>query len=353
MRRNNLMNGPSRQPRRPRGGFTLVELLVVIAIIGVLVALLLPAVQAAREAARRTRCTNNLRQIAIGAHNHHDTYGALPYGRKYDMWDSYTWTQLILPFIEQQNIYDKYTTLTKTPNVNSYPGPNGPIGNDANLREARHAQINVFVCPSDGGPKSNETTTAEYGFYRGNYRGCAGTGDMYGAAISGDTLGGWGIGVFGVLSGQSVDPNATVKTRMARFADITDGTSSTAMFSEGIAPITGGWGGPIGGVIYGNMGGALYTNTLTPNSGAADRPIGPCPQNQQDAVYKAPCLSLGGNAWWTPSAAGSHCAARSRHPAGVNAALADASVRFVSNNVDTLTWRAAGTSDGRETVALE
>ena len=98
---------------RTRAGFTLVELLVVIAIIGVLVALLLPAVQQAREAARRSSCMNNLRQLAIALHNHHDAKGTLPPGGTYYGLcctpPTYTtWTIEILPFMEQQNIYQQY-----------------------------------------------------------------------------------------------------------------------------------------------------------------------------------------------------------------------------------------------------
>src|SRR6059058_3998952 len=92
-----------------RSGFTLVELLVVVAIIGVLVALLLPAVQAAREAARRMQCQNHLKQIAIAVHNFDDTYKSLPHSR---MDDRYTWAIEILPFIEQKNLFDQWN-LTK------------------------------------------------------------------------------------------------------------------------------------------------------------------------------------------------------------------------------------------------
>ena len=156
-------------------GFTLVELLVVIAIIGILVALLLPAVQAAREAARRMQCSNNMKQLALGCHNHHDTYKQLPYARKYDIWDAYTWSQLVLPFVEQPAVYEGYWTLPLRGYVRAYPGPLGPIGNDARLREARHAKLVVFYCPSDF-QSENEINTASYGFIRANIRGCVGSG---------------------------------------------------------------------------------------------------------------------------------------------------------------------------------
>ena len=98
------------QARRPLAGFTLVELLVVIAIIGVLVALLLPAIQAAREAARRTQCSNNLKQISLGLNNYHDTYRTFPPGawNEANRGNRLAWTVFILPFIEQSALYEQY-----------------------------------------------------------------------------------------------------------------------------------------------------------------------------------------------------------------------------------------------------
>ena len=80
--------------------------------------------------------------------------------------------------------------------------------------------------------------------------------------------------------------------------------------------------------------------------------IGPCPQNQGDPTYREPCLTLGGNAWWTPSGKGAYAAARSKHSGGVNAALGDGSVRFVSNSIDVAVWRGLGTMAGGEAVSV-
>jgi prepilin-type N-terminal cleavage/methylation domain-containing protein/prepilin-type processing-associated H-X9-DG protein len=334
-----------------RRAFTLIELLVVIAIVGVLIALLLPAVQRVREAATRVKCANNLKQLALACHNYCSHAGSMPYARKYDIWDTYTWTQLILPLIEQDAVYQRYWTLPETGYVERYPGPNGPIGDDVQLREARTASVSTFFCPMDTGQRENEINTGSYGYIRGNYRACVGSGDMYGQATDA-TAGPWGVGMFSVKHGQSFDPGAHVPTNGVRIEEATDGLSNTLLLSEGlVATVAPGWGGPMGETIYGNMGGALFSASLTPNSTAPDRVIGPCPQSLGDPGYQEPCLSLGVNSWWTPSGAAAHAAARSHHSGGVNAALADGSVRYFTNTIDLYLWRALGTRANGESDA--
>jgi prepilin-type N-terminal cleavage/methylation domain-containing protein/prepilin-type processing-associated H-X9-DG protein len=327
-----------------RAGFTLIELLVVITIIGILVGLLLPAIQAARESARRLRCTNQLKQLSLGCRNFESAQKRFPYGRKYDMWDTFTWTELILPHIEEKVVYSEYTMLPKKGFVASDPGPNGPIGNDARMRAARMTVLPVFCCPSDSNaPAKDEFDTTDFGFYRMSYRACSGSGDMYGKSTDA-TTGPWGRGVFGVIPGQSFD----VRPPGVRMSEITDGASKTILLSEGLTCTVAGWGGPISETIYGNMGGGLFSASLTPNSTSPDRVIGPCPHDQGDTVYKAPCLSLGNNAWYTPSAAGAFAAARSQHVGGVNVAMADGSVRFVAEEIDVALWRGLATKSGGE-----
>ena len=353
------MTSPSSARPRPPG-FTLIELLVVIAIIAILIGLLLPAVQKVREAAARISCENNLHQLALACNTYHDGNGALPYGRKYDNWDTYTWSELVLPYVEQSNVQAGYIYLSDPGWREVYLGSNGPIGNNAQQRQSRHTVIPTFLCPADIGPNTNEIGTTDYGMVRGNYRACTGSGDMYGNAPKGDTSGGpWGVGVFGVVPFQTTDPTGKIFTRTGpktagvTLTGIADGTSSTVLLGEALSPQTSaGWGGPIGSILYGNMGGGLFTTTITPNSSSPDRPIGPCPRDNGISSYHDPCLSLGGNAWWTQSAVGAYVGARSRHTGGVNVAMADGSVRFVSNSIDLATWRALGTRAGGEAVSL-
>ncbi len=353
--------------RAYKDGFTLVELLVVIAIIGILVALLLPAVQSAREAARRNGCVNALKQLALANLNYESTNKQFPYARKYDIWDAYTWTQLVLPQLEEQPVYDNFwplpikakkVTNPQAADQNTY----GPIGIDTRVRAARESQIAPFYCPSDQSPYANEMDTPAYGFWRGNYRACVGNGDMYGNALgrpefrrapvgSLDTsISPYGKGVFPVKSGQSVEGGP--QSEQTRFAQIVDGTSKTILLSEGIVPQNSNFGGPMGESIYGNMGGALFSAASTPNSSIPDSPVGPCPDAMGDFTFpKDLCVSASPPIpTGAPGGANAYATARSLHPGGVNVAMADGSVTFAQDGIDWYVWRAAGTRDQAESA---
>ena len=196
-----------------RKGFTLVELLVVIAIIGILVALLLPAVQAAREAARRMSCQNNLKQLGLALHNYHDTYKKLPAGMQFygpgnnGASDSrnyrVNWIIAIMPFFEQQPLYDSL-------NVHR------PISDNSNS-DFRGSSIATLLCPSDGGQDVKFTGTISgegNNWARGNY---AGNGDN----VRSTTI--------------TNDPNRIGVLRLnrwTRFAQVLDGTSNTMLIGE-------------------------------------------------------------------------------------------------------------------------
>ncbi len=156
---------PKHHPSR-RHGFTLVELLVMIAIIGILIALLLPAVQAAREAARRSQCTNNLKQLALAMHNYHDTHNIFPrnaYGCSafgWNGWECFSANIMILPYIEQGPLYDQFR-----------PAPAGGWGRYHSLM--KNSRLAVFICPTNG-PYPNPN----YNYWAGpgaNYAWCSGS----------------------------------------------------------------------------------------------------------------------------------------------------------------------------------
>jgi prepilin-type N-terminal cleavage/methylation domain-containing protein/prepilin-type processing-associated H-X9-DG protein len=126
--------------RNPNRGFTLVELLVVITIIGILIAMLLPAVQAAREAARRMQCSNNLKQIGLALHNYHSAKETLPFATTYPKTFSGTWAAFILPQLEQQAVFDLFDFRK-------------PIYDPVN-QQAITTVISAYICPSD--PQSSQ-----------------------------------------------------------------------------------------------------------------------------------------------------------------------------------------------------
>jgi prepilin-type N-terminal cleavage/methylation domain-containing protein len=396
---------PVRRSRRNRLGFTLVELLVVIAIIGILIALLLPAVQKVRDAANRIKCQNNLKQLGIALHAYHDTYQQFPVAAKYDLSNTYSWAQNIFPFVEGTTQYNGYHGLTNAfqrswLQQDCQPWASAAIqGSFAGLYQpddflARTNLPKVFACPSDAGPDAYQASPPDDPFSaqgRGNYVVCVGAGNQYGgnprpnnpigppdyAATPVQTFGPLG-GIFQINLQQSYDypqdaaPNGSSPYSLGlsfqtRIADITDGTSNTVMVSEVIsAKNVAGWTGPPGYVGTGDMGGGTFTtfnlpNNPSPNVGDPDNSdvLSFCPQdplttdpNPPDVAYGAlvPCISVGSLDTGKET---QHAAARSLHPGGVNVTLGDASVRFITNFINIKAWHALGTRSYGENIGIE
>jgi prepilin-type N-terminal cleavage/methylation domain-containing protein len=211
---------------RRRRAFTLVELLVVIAIIGVLVALLLPAIQAAREASRRSSCANNLRQIGIAVHNYHNTFNFVPPARLQDAYP--TWFAFIMPFVEQQSAHKLWQFDKKWfDNVN---------------KPAREIQVSLFRCPSRTAPDLVISNFGDLGGAStvegaaGDYVGNGGNNNNY----EGELVWWWNAESNGVVvSGPSFDirPNDLRIKSQVSFKQITDGLSNTLLAGEKHVPL--------------------------------------------------------------------------------------------------------------------
>jgi prepilin-type N-terminal cleavage/methylation domain-containing protein/prepilin-type processing-associated H-X9-DG protein len=327
------MRGTNCSRRFGRRGFTLVELLVVIAIIGVLVALLLPAVQAARESSRRTKCQNHLRQWALAMHNFHDVNNKLPYFTQV-IPNRQTWAPFVMPYLEQSNLVSNYDL-----SVHWYTAPNLAV---------TQLHIPVFACPSDR-PKAMWTDQTNFPSARGNYL------VNYGNITWGSDTGfGDGRGVFGVTNIIAAASNQFVPYQ-ARFAQISDGTSNTLLMSEVIVARQDNNQGGAGTWQNGDFRGHIWHDATMsspshcpnifmtingPNSTVPDNALcGMIPNTDP----KMPCVNSGTGTRQN--------AVRSRHPSGVNASLADGSVRFVADSISLTAWRALGTMDGGEAIS--
>ena len=328
--------------RRHRLGFTLIELLVVIAIIAVLIALLLPAVQAAREAARRAQCVNNLKQIGLAMHNYHDVTGALPLGRTLQAgtYQPFSQQARILAYMEQSVTFNA---------LNFNLGSNAPSN-------ATGAAITVssFLCPSDAStqPPVGQVLPG-FGWAPINYR-----------ANEGTSLAMWyGKDDTNQVNVALPQPNGLFFSgTMIRIADIIDGTSNTAAFSE---HVVGDFSNSIATEISDTFEPGTYPST-------PDDAITMCRTIQISDLSKQGYSNVGApwvygyhstTSYWHSAPPNTRSCmfppsrimtvANSRHSGGVNVCLADGSVRFIKNSVNLANWRALGTRNGAEILSSD
>jgi prepilin-type N-terminal cleavage/methylation domain-containing protein len=338
--------------RSRRSGFTLVELLVVIAIIGILVALLLPAIQAAREAARRSQCVNNLKQIALGIQNYADTHKKLPAycyralgppdgGNSH--WEGFSVHTMILPYMEQQAVWDEFQRLYATsPDI-------GDTWRTGTMAELRRMDVPPYRCPSDG--------IQRFGAESGNNNYPISTGPQWAL---------WGAGSqLGVFS----------RDFERSFADIADGLSNTIMIGEQLLGDNDGGRFSTGDVVraipnvgMGNFPTAAMVTQYAQNCMAGRgnhhshsgrewisalpnqsifNTVAPPNWQWPDGLPSGSCQDCVGCGWMDSNGI---FPARSKHPGGVNHALADGSVRFISGDVELTTYQALGSREGGEAI---
>lgn len=328
--------------------FTLIELLVVMAIIGVLIALLLPAVQAAREAARRVQCINNLKQIGIGLHNYHAATNALPPGRiwKADAFgcalnidghcQNTPWFILMLSHFEQQALHDAFNFSLGAEGQNF----SGLFPNSTVVR----SKIGIFQCPSDSAVNYQFSTViappplaafSRVVFSKGNYAANWGNTQWVQQALT--------------LNGKTIPylPSAFGHAGNLTLASVQDGLSNTVFLSE---IVQGGLNDIRGTIWTTTAGGGSYNTRFTPNrltdvygSGVVgDELIVPwfCTNEPSRGL---PCTA-------SADLANAFAGARSRHPGGINSLYGDGSVRFVKDTISPPVWIALNSIAGGEVL---
>jgi prepilin-type N-terminal cleavage/methylation domain-containing protein/prepilin-type processing-associated H-X9-DG protein len=357
--------------RRPRPGFTLIELLVVIAIIAILIGLLLPAVQKIREAAARMSCSNNLHQLGLAAHNYESAYGYLPPRQGTVNINGVVYSNdaspqaLLLPFVEQSNKYNQFNFNYKTWNdtdlvTGKFITVNG-LG--VNL-PARIQDIPIYLCPSDPSQTrrgANQTNTSDLSYPEGrlNYLASLGATSLFA-----DT--GVGAGIFNAPA-----PSSTSILKGTAITAIPDGTSNTTMFAE-VMRTTDSW--P-------HVSGARTNTVVILDASVASGPrsdgraIPSCATgNPWNSSISYAGLEFDRDLWATTfythtlppnwnrlvssgnqqyncgdtAIVNFHVAASSYHSGGVNAGMADGSVRFVRDSINFAAWQAMGTKAGGE-----
>ncbi len=316
---------------RPRqSGFTLIELLVAMAIISVLIAIFLPAVQSAREAARRSQCVSNLKQISLAMHQYHLGNSVLPPGKKGCCWG--TWLIYTLPYVEQQPLFNAWNSC----GINT---PDAPTSYDLDLRYFGVANqtvtsnfISVYLCPSDqtNAPITATTGDRTYACTSHNYVVNFGNTLVSQNDFQGIVFGGAPFVDIGSPVGDHDQPGRP----SVGFSAITDGLSNTLLVSEAIV----GQGQDLRGFSWWGDA-ATFETFVAPNSSFPDVIFSPfyCINRSPNPPCVGATTSLPDN-----------YAARSRHSAGVNASLGDGSVRFIKNAIDIRVWRAMSTIRGGE-----
>ena len=309
--------------RRSRA-FTLVELLVVIAIIATLIGLLLPAVQSAREASRRSSCSNNLKQLGLAMHGYCTAKGRLPPGRQVFIEQTTAsaaqWSPTVaflLPFIEERGRADLY-----------------------DFKKSWDKQISVvgqvippYQCPSDTSQVMDQSQSTG-GDRKGSY------GQNFGQNTNGTPF--LVARARAPFAGRLNLSNPLDRGYGAKLSEITDGTSKTLMFMEMIqAPSAAGQPTDRRARIWNPSGGTYQVFTKeTPNSKTND--VSTCADRPELGL---PCTNISGEATYTS-------ASRSRHSGGVTIAFCDGSVRFVTDDVDLAAWQAASSINSGETAVL-
>lgn len=344
-------------PTSNRRGFTLVELLVVIAIIGILIALLLPAVQSAREAARRINCSSNLRNLALAALNHHDAMGHFPVSMGLDAGTDGSegagpaagWMLQVLPQLEQQALYDRFEEGGAFEGVwqigrGASPAPGfglGSLTNGISVPELMAEQIAVLQCPSD--PDVQQPSTEQFG-WSGVAVAVASYKGVVGDTVVGETNGTTFTNSASIYpSGRYGKPAPAFTTqndchrdtrcrgiffrqswrKPVKISKVIDGTSNTFMIGEDVPS-------------YNFHSAAYYTDG---DWCSCNTPL--------NNLLSLPASAIDPAFWWEQRGF------RSLHPSGANFARADGSVSFIIESVDNVLYRTSCTRDGGELVSEE